>query len=245
MPYYRLQPNAFPVPYLNSLRGAILACPYFTTNNLNRDFVGTKGFSVVFTRTGMAEVERQFPYFKPYLDRALLPACNAFYLNPLLLKQGSRVDPHIDRSLRSYCKTIAPPDEVSVLYIQVPDLSQNTELAHPTSQRSSQRFMQRQRTPPSDLQSHEPEGGYLVLHRGKQKVGQIQPQTNTLLHFQGDLTHSINTLAVSGTRLSLVCEQYQLDNKELWDIPDFLVESRAKLPDSKKQSTKAPLKAKR
>lgn len=238
MPYYRLQPNAFPVPYLNSLRGAILACPYFTTNNLNRDFVGTKGFSVVFTRAGIAEVERQFPYFKPYLDRALLPACNAFYLNPLLLKQGSRVDPHIDRSLRSYCKTIAPPDEVSVLYIQVPDLSQNAELA-------SQRVIYRHRTPHPELQSHEPEGGYLVLHRGKQKVGQIQPQTNTLLHFQGDLTHSINTLAVSGTRLSLVCEQYQLEDKELWDIPDFLVESRAKMLDPKKQSTKASLKIKK
>jgi len=249
LPYYRLQPNAFPLPYLNSLRGAILACPYFTTNNLNRDFVGTKGFSVVFTRAGIAEVERQFPDFKPYLDRALLAACNAFYLNPLLLKQGSRVDPHIDRSLRSYCKTIAPPDEVSVLYIQVPDLSQNAELAHPASQRSpqrsSQRLLQRQLAPHPDLQSREPEGGYLVLHRGKQKVGQIQPQTNTLLHFQGDLTHSINTLAISGTRLSLVCEQYQLDDKELWDIPDFLVESRAKLTDSKKQSTKASLKAKK
>ncbi len=34
--------------------------------------------------------------FKPYLDQALQPECNAFYLNPLLLGEGSRVDPHID-----------------------------------------------------------------------------------------------------------------------------------------------------
>ncbi|PSR16015.1 iron-regulated protein [filamentous cyanobacterium CCP3] len=197
MAYYRCQPQAFSADYLHNLRGAIQACRYFATNNLNRDFVATKGFSVVFKGEGRAEVDRQFPYFKPYLDRALRPDCNAFYLNPLLLKQGSRVDPHIDRSLRSYCKTIDPPDQVSVLYVQVPP----------------------------DLAS-----GELVLQRGRQRVAQIQPQTGMLLHFQGDLTHSVNAMASPGSRLSLVCEQYSLDADALWDIPEFLVESRASTP---------------
>ncbi|WP_017298689.1 hypothetical protein [Nodosilinea nodulosa] len=194
MAYYRCQPEAFSAAYLHNLRGAIQSCRYFATNNLNRDFVATKGFSVVFTGAGRAEVDRQFPYFKPYLDRALLPDCNAFYLNPLLLKQGSRVDPHIDRSLRSYCKTIDPPDQVSVLYVQVP----------------------------ADLAS-----GELVLQRGRRQVAQIQPQPGLLLHFQGDLTHSINAMASAGSRLSLVCEQYALDGAALEDIPEFLIESRA------------------
>ncbi|MBE9137145.1 2OG-Fe(II) oxygenase [Nodosilinea sp. LEGE 07088] len=194
MPYYRCQPEAFSTAYLHNLRGGIQACRYFATNNLNRDFVATKGFSVVFTRSGRTEVERQFPFFKPYLDRALLPDCNAFYLNPLLLNQGSRVDPHIDRSLRSYCKTIEPPDQVSVLYVQVP----------------------------ADLSS-----GELVLQQGRRRVAQIRPQPGLLLHFQGDLTHSINAMVSGGSRLSLVCEQYALDAKELEDIPGFLIESRA------------------
>lgn len=193
MTYYRCQPEAFSAAYLHNLRGGIQSCRYFATNNLNRDFIATKGFSVVFTQAGRAEVERQFPYFKPYLDRALLPDCNAFYLNPLGLNQGSRVDPHIDRSLRSYCKTIDPPDQVSVLYVQVP----------------------------ADLAS-----GELVLQRGRQRVAQILPQAGTLLHFQGDLTHSINAMASAGSRLSLVCEQYSLDAKALEDIPEFLIESR-------------------
>ncbi|TVQ12060.1 MAG: 2OG-Fe(II) oxygenase [Leptolyngbya sp. DLM2.Bin27] len=197
MPYYRCQPDAFAAPYLHNLRGAIQSCRYFATNNLNRDFVDTKGFSVVFTQAGRAEVERQFPLFKPYLDRALLPDCNAFYLNPLRLKQGSRVDPHIDRSLRSYCKTIDPPQQVSVLYVQVP----------------------------ADLAS-----GELVLQRGRQRVGQIKPQPGLLLHFQGDLTHSVNAMASGGSRLSLVCEQYALDAAALADIPEFLIESRAAAP---------------
>jgi hypothetical protein len=194
MAYYRCQPDAFAPAYLHNLRGAIQSCRYFATNNLNRDFVGTKGFSVVFKQAGRAQVDRQFPYFKPYLDRALMDDCNAFYLNPLLLKQGSRVDPHIDRSLRSYCKTIEPPDQVSVLYVQVPP----------------------------DLAS-----GELVLQRGRQRVAQIKPQPGLLLHFQGDLTHSVNVVGSAGSRLSLVCEQYALDDDTLWDIPEFLIESRA------------------
>jgi predicted 2-oxoglutarate/Fe(II)-dependent dioxygenase YbiX len=177
------------------LQGQILACPYFAVNNLNRDFVGTKGFSVVFRRSHLAIVEQRFPYFQPYLERSLQPECNAFYLNPLLLKAGSRVDPHIDRSLRSYCKTIHPPAVVSVLYVVVP----------------------------TDLQ-----GGELVLRSAKRQVGQISPQANTLLFFQGDLTHSVNPVSSAASRLSLVCEQYSLEEDQLQSIPKFAIESRVK-----------------
>jgi predicted 2-oxoglutarate/Fe(II)-dependent dioxygenase YbiX len=192
--YYHQHPQAFSQNYLTELQGQILACPYFAVNNLNRDFVGTKGFSIAFQRSHISTVEQNFPYFKSYLDRALQPECNAFYLNPLLLKSGSRVDPHVDRSLRSYCKTIEPPALVSVLYVEVP-----TDLV----------------------------GGELVLQSNKRQVGKITPQVNTLLLFQGDLTHSVNPVNSSGIRLSLVCEQYNLQDNQLWDIPAFTLESRA------------------
>jgi uncharacterized protein YdhG (YjbR/CyaY superfamily) len=192
--YYHQQPSAFEAAYLSKLQKQILACPYFAINNLNRDFIGTKGFSVVFQRSGLSEVEQRFPFFKPYLSLALQPDCNAFYLNPLLLEVGSRVDPHIDRSLRSYCKTIEPPAIVSVLYVQVPLALQ---------------------------------GGELVLRSNKRQVGQIRPQPNLLVHFQGNLTHSVNEVTSSGTRLSLVCEQYSLSEVELEEIPEFTLESRA------------------
>lgn len=194
MKYYQTSPNAFPLDYLSQLHGQISNCPYFAVNNLNRDFIGTKGFSLVFQRSGLGEVEQQFPFFKPYLNIALQPTCNAFYLNPLLLQTGSRVDPHIDRSLRSYCKTIEPPTLVSVLYVQVPATLQ---------------------------------GGELVLRHNKRQVGQIRPQLNTLLYFQGNLTHSVNEVTSPGTRLSLVCEQYSLSETELLEIPEFTIESRA------------------
>jgi hypothetical protein len=200
--HYQLQANAFPSDYLNNLWGEIHACSYFAINNLNRDFVGTKGFSVVFQRSHIAKVEQQFPYFKSYMDLALQPNCNAFYLNPLLLEEGSRVDPHIDRSLRSYCKTVEPPAVVSVLYVRVPQ----------------------------DM-----EGGELVLKSHKRQLGQIKPQMNTLLYFQGDLTHSVNAVKTPGNRLSLVCEQYTLSEAELQEIPPFTVESRVAQSTTKKR----------
>lgn len=92
----------------------------FTQNNLNRDFVATRGFSVVFRREHKEQVTRAFPFFEPYLEQVMREDCNAFYLNPLQLGTGSRVDPHIDRSLRSYCKDVATPLCVSVLYVEVP-----------------------------------------------------------------------------------------------------------------------------
>jgi hypothetical protein len=200
--YFQQKRNAFSNDYLNNLWGEVQACRYFAINNLNRDFVGTKGFSVVFKRSHISTVEQKFPYFKPYLDLALQPECNAFYLNPLQLQEGSYVDPHIDRSLRSYCKTVEPPMLVSVLYVRLP----------------------------SNMV-----GGQLILKSHKRQVGQITPQVNTLLHFQGDLTHSVNAVKTSGNRLSLVCEQYNLSAEELAEIPDFTVESRSSQIATKKR----------
>jgi predicted 2-oxoglutarate/Fe(II)-dependent dioxygenase YbiX len=205
VPYYSEYTSAFDPTYLSELQGQILACPHFTVNNLNRDFVKTKGFSIAFQRSQIEQVERIFPYFKPYLDRTLQADCNAFYLNPLLLQSGSRVDPHIDRSLRSYCKTIDPPLLVSVLYVEVP----------------------------KDIQ-----GGELILANRNRSVARIRPHTNTLILFQGDLTHSINPVTCSGIRLSLVCEQYRLDSEELREIPEIQIESRTLKPEKKKKKDK-------
>jgi 2OG-Fe(II) oxygenase superfamily len=187
--------GAFEPAYLDSLQKGIRGCRYFTVNNLNRDFVGTRGFSVVFRRDGLPQVVAAFPFFAPYLDRALRADCNAFYLNPLQLESGSRVDPHIDRSLRSYCKDIATPLSVSVLYVAVPPGMR---------------------------------GGTLVLQRGRRTLAKVMPVANLLVAFDGDLTHSVEPVAAAGSRLSLVCEQYLLDERELAAIPTYRIETRAK-----------------
>ncbi|MDQ3031364.1 MAG: 2OG-Fe(II) oxygenase [Myxococcota bacterium] len=187
--------DAFPPAYAKSLRKQVLASRYFAVNTLNRDFVGTRGFSVVFRRDSLPRVMRELPYFAPYLERALHPECNAFYLNPLLLVGGSRVDPHIDRSLQSYVVHVDTPRLVTVMYVEVPPGMR---------------------------------GGELVLQRGKKHLGRITPTANTLVTFAGDLTHSIDRLDTQGSRLSLVCEQYDLPPEELEQIPELAIETRAR-----------------
>jgi predicted 2-oxoglutarate/Fe(II)-dependent dioxygenase YbiX len=86
---------------------------------------------------------------------------------------------------------------------------------------------------PEDL-----EGGELILRSRQRQVGQIKPQTNTLLFFQGDLTHSVNAVTKGGDRLSLVCEQYRLEDHQLEDIPEFKLESRAPSPTAKRLGKK-------
>jgi hypothetical protein len=125
---FSTEPLAFNPDYLVGLRRQIRASRYFAVNTLNRDFVGTRGFSVVFRRTSIDRVAREFPYFMPFLDRALDPDCNAFYLNPLQLGAGSRVDPHIDRSLLTYCAEVDPPVRVSVLYVEIPPAMRGGDL---------------------------------------------------------------------------------------------------------------------
>ena len=159
--------DAFPVGYLDALAKGVRGCPYVA----------------------------EFPFFELFLRRALRADCNAFYLNPLQLEAGSRVDPHVDRSLRAYCKDVATPLHVSVLYVDVPPVMQ---------------------------------GGELVLARGKRVLARVRPLPNLLVGFDGDLTHSIARVGGEGRRLSLVCEQYALDERELDQVPDYELETRAK-----------------
>jgi len=194
-PGHTLQADAFDADYLFELQKQIRSSRYFAVNNLNRDFVGTRGFSIVFRRSAIKRVTDEFPWAAPYLKQALREDCNAFYLNPLQLTEGSHVSPHIDRSLHAYVVDVLPPLQVSVLYIEVP----------------------------KDLR-----GGGLVLRRGKKFLGRVQPQEGLLVKFHGDLEHSVDKVDTPGLRLSLVCEQYRLDESELAGMPEFTVESRSK-----------------
>jgi hypothetical protein len=125
---YARKVNILSLEYLNELKSAIVSSPYLAASQLSERFTNTKGFSVVFKSSGIPEVVKQFPFFEPYLQVALKSACNAFYLNPLILESGSRVEPHVDCSLSEYGKVWTIPNLVSVLYVYVPEDLQGGEL---------------------------------------------------------------------------------------------------------------------
>ncbi|MEL6930852.1 MAG: 2OG-Fe(II) oxygenase [Cyanobacteria bacterium J06600_6] len=190
--FYALKRDRFEIAYLDYLKSAILTSPYLAASQLSENFTGTKGFSVVFKRSGIERVVEAFPEFEAYLDVALKPGCNAFYLNPLVLEAGSDVKPHVDCSISSYEMAIAVPNLVSVLYVQVPE----------------------------DIQ-----GGELVLEK-EEAVKAIPPQYNTLLYFLGNLTHSVKPFSSKQSRISLICEQYNLPPERLEYIPEFEIISQ-------------------
>ncbi len=119
--YVHRKTEALPPEAVESIRSAILDSPLLSETNLTGQFSGTYGFSVTFRRDAVSEVTARFPAFAPFLEAALLPDCDAFLLNPLLIQNGRGVTAHIDRSLEFYKAGIGCPVAVSVLYVQVPE----------------------------------------------------------------------------------------------------------------------------
>jgi hypothetical protein len=119
--YVHRKPEALPPETVESIRSAILDSPLLGETNLTGQFTGTYGFSVTFRREAVSDVTARFPAFAPFLDAAILPDCDAFMLNPLLIQNGRGVRAHIDRSLEFYKAGIGCPLAVSVLYVQVPE----------------------------------------------------------------------------------------------------------------------------
>lgn len=126
--YYSLTSKAFSPENLDHLSTQILSSCYLGYSQLSDSFAGTKGFSIVFTRAGISQVENNFPAFGCYLRTALKSNCNAFYLNPLILEAGGRVSPHIDCSISEYSQCLTIANIVSVLYILVPSDLEGGEL---------------------------------------------------------------------------------------------------------------------
>ncbi len=205
--------KAFDESFCTRLAQAVLESPYLAESNLNERFARTRGFSVVFRREALPRVKEEFPSFAAYLDAVVDATSNAFFLNPLVADLvpdapgGACVAPHVDRSLRSFTRPIEPPNpsRVTVLYAQIPPAMQ---------------------------------GGELVIYARRIRIGRIRPRTGLLVEFRGDLRHEVTparadedpstrTRATSRSRISLVCEHYQLDEELLKHVPTYTVHSRS------------------
>ena len=197
---YVIKEGLFTEEYLSELKHNLMSSPYLARSPLGKEFVDTKGFSIVFTRSELKSVLSEFPYFKPFLDVVLFHKCNAFYINPLILEDGSRVDPHIDCRLIVSENARIIPNIVSVLYVHVePDI----------------------------------DGGEFIMNAGGENENSIKPSTNFLLHFRGNIIHSVNKVRGSCKRVSVVCEQYNLPDSILEAFPSFeIIEGKSSSNDT-------------
>jgi hypothetical protein len=193
------KPEALPPETVESIREAILGSPLLGETNLTGQFTGTYGFSVTFRRDSMSDVTARFPAFTPFLDAALLPDCDAFLLNPLLVQNGRGVKAHIDRSLEFYKQGLGCPVAVSVLYVQVPEQLMGGQL----------RLYHRGKR----VAALEPMPRALVTFRGD------------LMHEVAAVEAGASGL--SSARVSLVVEQYRVPQQVRAWIPFFEVRTRS------------------
>lgn len=215
MPELLRRRRALPEEALRALDERLFASPFIGESPLAGTFEGSRGFALVFTERGRAEVLTRFPYLGPFLESALsepLAArllsfkerlfgvrprrANAFYLNLLLLGPGDFVGRHVDATLRDVSGVDdAVPERVAVLYPRVP----------------------------------EAKGGELVLFRHLLRVGCIRPRRGELVCFRGDLAHEVRPFESedpSALRASLVLEQYALPKEAARAMPSFRLHTR-------------------
>lgn len=115
---YHVEHDAFDPSYRDLCFAAILDSPHLGNSPLGPEFVNTKGFSLVFRRENLPLVLKDHPYLVTYLQKVTFPSCNAFYINPLVLGSGSRVDQHVDCRLLSERQVRIIPNLVSIWYVR-------------------------------------------------------------------------------------------------------------------------------
>jgi hypothetical protein len=186
---YHLKHDAFSKEYLDHVERSLLSSPYVGKSPLGPEFVETDGFSIVFRRTALRELINEFEYLREFLEAALFPKSNAFYLNPLIMKSGSRVDAHVDCRLVVTENVRIIPTLVSIFYVN----------------------------------AEEETGGKLTLNVGTSSELVVCPKSNDLVHFQGNLIHSVSDVSAKDVRISIVCEQYNLPESVLMGFPEYKI----------------------
>ncbi|NNB98705.1 2OG-Fe(II) oxygenase [Corallococcus exiguus] len=197
--FFHRTPDVLPEETMASIRSAILGSSLLGESNLSGQFSGTYGFSLTFRRDALPDVHERFPAFAPYLAKTLLPECNAFLLNPLLVGKGRNVAAHIDRSLEFYGPSIGCPVAVSVLYVQVPKELRGGALR-----------LYHRGGRVAELTPHQ---NALVMFRGD------------LLHEVEAITSGAESMQES--RISLVVEQYRAPVEQLVNVPRFELRTRS------------------
>jgi hypothetical protein len=134
---------------LEALTRGVLDSPLVSRSTLAGSFRGSRGFAITFTHPGRAALEGRYPFLSPFLALAIsgrahralepwlrrrraLPVArprNAFYLNVLLVSGGGSIGRHTDATLRDPSgEPDAVPEQVTVLYLQVPERFTGGEL---------------------------------------------------------------------------------------------------------------------
>lgn len=187
--------EVFSEDFLNNMIKEVMNVKYSNKNSLNQYFSDSRGFNIEFKINYKDKVIKYFPFFKDYINAVIDESdeANVFFMNVLILENNTKVMRHADQSMSAYDPyNISYPARVSVLYVDVPEIK----------------------------------NGNLVLFDFKNEVfASITPERNKLVYFKGNLQHEVTELTNLNNdkraRISLVCEQYKINEEGLKNIPNF------------------------
>jgi hypothetical protein len=159
------------------------------------NFGGTQGFRVKFRRDALDRLIKLMPWTQPYFDKILDEKVARHFSASRL--ENSQPNAFYLNAL------VIPPGRGTGLHVDtLQDLQTTPSLV-------SVLYLE---TVPS--------GGLLYLCDANWPVGLVNPRPGMIVHFRGDLKHGVtNTPSSSVVRLSLVCEQYCLNEKKIGLCP--------------------------
>jgi len=134
-----VQSEVLPAAALQALAESLLRSPFLQANVLNARFSTTQGFSVIFQDP--ADLLRNYPETAAFLDLLQAPQTNLYYLNVLAIGEQGCVERHVDHSIRGYDPRLPLPQQVSVLYVQVPPMQGGALLLYDDGGQEVQRLL--------------------------------------------------------------------------------------------------------
>jgi hypothetical protein len=181
---------------VSDIANGIITSGLVGENPLSRGgFAGTQGFAVKFRREALDTLIKLMPWTQPYFDKIL--------------------DENVTRQFSADKLEKSQPNAFYLNALVIPPGS-GTRLHVDDSLDG--------RTKPSLVSvlylETVPLAGLLYLCDGNWPVGLVNPRPGMIVHFRGDLTHGVtNTPLSSVVRLSLVCEQYFLNEEKIGLCP--------------------------
>ena len=237
------------------LRRHLLVSPLLTRpNGLDEEnFGATSGFLAFFSAEG-ASVLRDCPLLQPlspFFDAVRLPRANAFTLNALTSRPSALVPPpageeeedsasetsagvHVDNTLSSALPLgwNGEAHQTDVLYVQIPaDMRRGTlQLWQPDLAGGRESSLEWRGAEEDEELPHE-NGTCRVSSWYGPPRAEVHPEENKLVSFRGDsfhrvLKHGSSDPGQGGWRVSLVLEQYLLQEGLVKDLPAFHIHAQ-------------------
>ncbi len=192
-----------------ALRTACLSPKLLGTSPLLGTFAATYGFAVSFTRPGIDALLQQYPFFAPFCAMILQTAQTKPVL-PWMRRFSFRPNAF-------YLNVLAIPPGAHVGAHIDATLGAHCKNPGVIPKAVSVYYVQ----VPS-----KPAGGALVLHPHEKKKIMLTPTEGHYVVFRGDLPHEVTPYHGKDLRVSLVCEQYQLDAPSLRAMRPMHVQSK-------------------